>query len=378
MKGLDIVKKILFLIFLVLIIFFVNINVIKATSYNFFRCYYGNSTEWVILDFTSNELTFVEATYLPLFGLFGKNNWQLDKEASSVKNARIETGGNYISQGICPPSVDFKRPLIGKNYVIIYDNDSNGSLTLGSANYDLPNAVVLECSYEIEKDKYVIKVYYDNRKAYNRIRAELWRNLDGNISNVSIGTSSKTSSKIKEEDFYGGDTIEGDASCPPKVYYSSYFGDFNQIYAEFAAFNMNNVDQNKLQYEVKSAQYVSKTIFDNISIESIEDYLPPKSNKSIPIQCEDFNYEGTNIIREIYKIIMIIAPILVILFGSLDFAKATFASDEEAMRKTQTNFLKRMIAAIILFLLPYIVSIMLEVAFNVGIPVPTPIMCIFG
>jgi large-conductance mechanosensitive channel len=96
-----------------------------------------------------------------------------------------------------------------------------------------------------------------------------------------------------------------------------------------------------------------------------------------PINCSDFTYEEKdeagkviateNLINEIFNIFMIAAPILLIVFGSIDFAKATLASDEQAMKKAGTNFGKRAIAAVLLFILPLIISFIINVAFDAGI-----------
>jgi len=51
-----------------------------------------------------------------------------------------------------------------------------------------------------------------------------------------------------------------------------------------------------------------------------------------------------------YLILKIAAPVAMILFGMLDFAKAMTSSDDGKMKKAQSSFLKRLIAAIIVFL----------------------------
>lgn len=60
----------------------------------------------------------------------------------------------------------------------------------------------------------------------------------------------------------------------------------------------------------------------------------------------------------------ILGPILLIFFGSLDFAKATVASDQEALKKTWKTFSKRLLATILLFLSPVIVNFI--ISFNVS------------
>ena len=58
--------------------------------------------------------------------------------------------------------------------------------------------------------------------------------------------------------------------------------------------------------------------------------------------------------------VRIITPIILILLTSLDFAKAVFADEKDGMKKAKDNFLKRAVAALIIFLAPTIVSALLS------------------
>lgn len=62
-------------------------------------------------------------------------------------------------------------------------------------------------------------------------------------------------------------------------------------------------------------------------------------------------------IQEVFDIIKIVAPILLIFFGSMDYGKAVVANDKEALAKATSNFIKRAIAAVAIFLLPYFIKI---------------------
>jgi hypothetical protein len=87
-----------------------------------------------------------------------------------------------------------------------------------------------------------------------------------------------------------------------------------------------------------------------------------------PLSCDDFTTDdGVNIISDLFNIIMIIGPILALVLGGVDFAKATLASDESALKKAGTKFGKRIIAAILLFLLPLIINLVLNIAFDAGV-----------
>ena len=51
-----------------------------------------------------------------------------------------------------------------------------------------------------------------------------------------------------------------------------------------------------------------------------------------------------------------IIPVLVIIFGILDFIKAVGADKEDEMKKAQRHFIIRLIAAALIFIVPYILE----------------------
>ena len=63
----------------------------------------------------------------------------------------------------------------------------------------------------------------------------------------------------------------------------------------------------------------------------------------------------------IFKPIRFLVPIVLVLLTSLDFAKAVFVGDDkDGMKKATDNFIKRSVAALIIFLAPTIVQILLS------------------
>lgn len=82
--------------------------------------------------------------------------------------------------------------------------------------------------------------------------------------------------------------------------------------------------------------------------------------------CEELLDENTvNLINEVMKWIRIFVPILLIGLGVLDFAKATFAKSEDDMKKIREKFIKRIVAAVLVFLAPIFVNLLLELANSV-------------
>ena len=86
-------------------------------------------------------------------------------------------------------------------------------------------------------------------------------------------------------------------------------------------------------------------------------------NISPVVNCESLL--GENLINKInsyLKIIKISIPIILIGLGVVDFTKAVFADNEDTMKKAQKTFIKRLIIAIIIFLVPTFVSLLLNLA----------------
>ena len=67
------------------------------------------------------------------------------------------------------------------------------------------------------------------------------------------------------------------------------------------------------------------------------------------------------LIQLILNIIKVVGPILVILLSSIDFIRVIVKSDDEAMAKAQKKLIMRLILAILLFLIPVIVQVLLGI-----------------
>ena len=70
-----------------------------------------------------------------------------------------------------------------------------------------------------------------------------------------------------------------------------------------------------------------------------------------------FGVELDNIVNNIMIMFYIIGPILLIIFGSIDYARAVVASDEKELKKANIRFIKRLTATVLLFIAPIIVNL---------------------
>ena len=57
----------------------------------------------------------------------------------------------------------------------------------------------------------------------------------------------------------------------------------------------------------------------------------------------------TGILSQLYKIIIVLIPIGIVIFGSIDFIKATIAKNSDAIATTTKTFISRLIAGAVTF-----------------------------
>ena len=80
--------------------------------------------------------------------------------------------------------------------------------------------------------------------------------------------------------------------------------------------------------------------------------------------CYDLNIPG-KLINVVYTIILVLKfgiPVLLIIFGMLDLGKAVIASKEDEIKKGQQMFIKRLIAAVIVFFVVAVVELVVTLA----------------
>ncbi len=71
------------------------------------------------------------------------------------------------------------------------------------------------------------------------------------------------------------------------------------------------------------------------------------------------------VIGYIIFIAKIVIPLLLIIFGSIDFAKAIISSDDKMIKDAGMSLAKRFVAAIIVFFIPTILNLLLSLVYNI-------------
>lgn len=81
--------------------------------------------------------------------------------------------------------------------------------------------------------------------------------------------------------------------------------------------------------------------------------LDPSNNDA---KCSDVS----SLVNKYWKYVMILVPVVLILLITIDFVKAIVASDADQLKKTSSTALKRTLAAVILLILPALLSVVLN------------------
>ncbi|MDD3392717.1 MAG: hypothetical protein PHE54_04185 [Bacilli bacterium] len=85
--------------------------------------------------------------------------------------------------------------------------------------------------------------------------------------------------------------------------------------------------------------------------------------KSGIVDCAGFDIPVTivDVVSNIVLLIKIAVPILLIIYGMLDLGKAVMAQKEDEIKKGQQTFIKRLIAAAIVFFVIFIVQLVMGI-----------------
>lgn len=97
------------------------------------------------------------------------------------------------------------------------------------------------------------------------------------------------------------------------------------------------------------------------AIDRIADELHGVKAPDLDVDFEPYEVtcDDVAIFHTFYVILEIMAPILVILFGTIDYAKAVMASDVEKMQKAKKNFPKRLGLLLLFIFVPLLVSFLI-------------------
>lgn len=151
--------------------------------------------------------------------------------------------------------------------------------------------------------------------------------------------------------------------------YDDYEKILREQYCEFGSENcdFSNIDQyKKAKEKIKS---FCKTTLENSDYGinpcvskciSLENLLNEIENKQSSNDACGFSGKLMSYIANIVKWLKYIIPVIVIVLGILDFIKAIASEKDDEMKKAQGHFVKRLIAAALIFIIPVIIEFVLD------------------
>ncbi len=239
----------------------------------------------------------------------------------------------------------------------------------------------LRCAYESSVTTYgkchIIQVNAgeNGTVAYNSDAA--W-----NFAGYTFNTSALSEKKIKDFTNNG----ESGISCPSQIYVSRsvsigntdndngvliYNGtvSFESNLKGAKAYNLVKFSNGKYAVDgtdlstgnTASADFDYSLIFKKVEIKSCEE-LFAGSEKIL------------DILKTIVTVVKVLVPIILIVLGVLDFAQAVFAQSEDNIKKSQQKFIKRLIIALGIFLIPSVLKVILSIAHSIW-PVVDATLC---
>ena len=157
--------------------------------------------------------------------------------------------------------------------------------------------------------------------------------------------------------------VKGNDIAPVHTYNELYDGqNCKNIKMYYFCYTYNNISNCVVSKTKTDNNYIEVTLDKKTSTGSTDD-----STTDTPAEkCEVLPEAIKNYIMQALKLIRWGGLVLMIVLGTLDFVKASAADDQDAIKKAGQNFIKRLIAVIILFLLPILVELILFIAGKIG------------
>jgi len=73
-----------------------------------------------------------------------------------------------------------------------------------------------------------------------------------------------------------------------------------------------------------------------------------------------FDDEVINFLQDVFNVVKFLAPILTLVFTSMDFIKAAASQDKEALQKAAKIALKRVVLAMCLYFIPVLINTLFD------------------
>ena len=257
-------------------------------------------------------------------------------------------------------------------------------------NSDVYAAKELTCLYEkggvekvvLQQDSSGKVVIYKNKHDVG---------LDGKISDTEVKgyeASHDSDDSDKYNDWYTVENpkIKYDSSvkksggalteCPKSKTTNQDFANTFTGKSGEVTFYGNNKGNQKLEYKSNKVETIETNR--KATVKASEKFTIDMKFVKITISsCEDL-FKGAedllDMIKSVITIVKIAIPLILIVTGTMDFAQAIFSSNEDGIKKAQGKFTKRVIMAVVIFLIPSVLKVLLSIAHSIW-PVVDATLC---
>ena len=286
-----------------------------------------------------------------------KNNTELVKEAAKIsdktdynricvyrasKNGFIGSGSGSSTNSFVGFGLYFKR------IVLLYVPDLGSDLPMKTVYIDIhyPADDAISQAADDTTDHVTVAEFIDKISLKNYV--------------ISSGPGTYSSSKT-----YVQKTTNYHAKCPGFQYFfessDEYWftpdkPDFNWNPFGDTSENGGAITHVLMAFD---GAYDAKT-FKKLTKEDALDFKFPEEGE---IKCSDLmRPKVRDQINRILTYVRILVPLIIVALGMMDFGKAVLGDKEEEMKKAQARFIKRLIIGVVIFLLPTIIDLILDIA----------------
>lgn len=186
-------------------------------------------------------------------------------------------------------------------------------------------------------------------------------NIETKVSDKTVSTITYTID-VRARSFSNVNTIEykivnnDGKTCSNKLTKTD-FGEHENIILKLT------VDKNNTKNVTINASDIGDSLFNK---DKVDDISPVTLNTQldssamgnlIPSKNITCNDSIKKIVKELWGYLILVSPMLVIIMGTIDFVKALGSNDNDAIKKSSTSFIKRIIALCILMYLPMLIKV---------------------
>ena len=100
----------------------------------------------------------------------------------------------------------------------------------------------------------------------------------------------------------------------------------------------------------------------NASFMTVDNYVSCGSDDTSKALIKNIPSIVPNITSGIYNAVMVIVPLILVVMGSIDLIRGAASQNEDEIKKSKTNFMKRLVVGILTFLIVIIVKFVVSAA----------------